>query len=390
MTVLASSVERLETELWHPGAVRESQGTAAEGWEQHVVLDRGGALMVLPASSLPASAAAMARWSNAMSAAAVASRTAAMLGLRTGLAMVALRDRVDVRVTAAPGEPPTLHEHLAAGLGVDRVVVACTFGPPRPNQKPVVQVMTPDGKTLAFAKVGWNPLTARLVAHEAGFLGGPEPNRTTMMRLPKLLDLSSWQDRQIATLAAVLGRPRLRRPEAPGVPVLRSLLALGTPHDGLISESPYRAELARRTTSPELRSALQTIDERWGNERLPFGRWHGDWTPWNMRSDKDGLVVWDWERTAPDAPAGFDALHYAFQSSLGGDAAPVDLLLAAIATQTPTLEALGVAPSAIPAVAALYVVELAVRFEGKDQRPSDGVAWMEGLVPESLRALVVV
>ena len=56
-------------------------------------------------------------------------------------------------------------------LGVPRVEVAVSIGRQlRPNLKPVLQIMTPEGDVLAYAKLGWNPLTRSLVENEAAVL----------------------------------------------------------------------------------------------------------------------------------------------------------------------------------------------------------------------------
>ena len=56
--------------------------------------------------------------------------------------------------------------HLSALLG-QPVRLGIHLGPPRANQKPVLQVLTPEGRTLGFAKIGANVLTRQLVAAEA-------------------------------------------------------------------------------------------------------------------------------------------------------------------------------------------------------------------------------
>ena len=56
-------------------------------------------------------------------------------------------------------------------LGVPRVEVAVSIGRQlRPNLKPVLQIMAPEGDVLAYAKLGWNPLTRSLVENEAAVL----------------------------------------------------------------------------------------------------------------------------------------------------------------------------------------------------------------------------
>ena len=61
---------------------------------------------------------------------------------------------------------------VAAELGrpLHELVVGVHLGPPRANRKPVLAVADRHGTLLAFAKCGVDPLTDRLVAHEAAAL----------------------------------------------------------------------------------------------------------------------------------------------------------------------------------------------------------------------------
>ena len=105
-----------------------------------------------------------------------AATEAAALMLRTGLPQRIARSRLTVAVapSVAEAELPqlVLRRHLAETLAAGRVELAVRIGATRPNGKPVVQVSRPDGRVLAYAKVGWNDLTRPLVAAEAEALRG--------------------------------------------------------------------------------------------------------------------------------------------------------------------------------------------------------------------------
>ncbi|UMG91344.1 hypothetical protein [Nocardioides sp. TF02-7] len=90
-------------------------------------------------------------------------------------------------------------------------------------------------------------------------------------------------------------------------------------------------------------------------------RWHGDLAPWNTARDATGtLWVWDWESCEPDAPAGLDALHWAF-SVHRETAGPGGIRLADCLTDAaPHLTALGAARRTWPALLRIY---LAVTIE---------------------------
>ena len=64
----------------------------------------------------------------------------------------------------------SLVDHLRAQIDstVTNAIVMC--GPVRANQKPVLQLLDRWGRTRAFVKVGWNPLTRSLLASEQNAL----------------------------------------------------------------------------------------------------------------------------------------------------------------------------------------------------------------------------
>jgi hypothetical protein len=69
---------------------------------------------------------------------------------------------------------------------------------------------------------------------------------------------------------------------------------------------------------PYYRHILQQgidVAEAWlGEQPLPFHLSHGDFTPWNTRSLKHHLFLFDWEYSAADNPPGYDLFHFAVQT----------------------------------------------------------------------------
>lgn len=110
--------------------------------------------------------------------------------------------------------------------------------------------------------------------------------------------------------------------------------------------------------------------------RVPFGAWHGDLTRWNVASTSRRAFVWDWERLALDAPAGFDALHYDLNEAVQAGVHPgVHRWLdsGSRLLRDPLMAATGLLPHTVSTVMALYLIDLATRFL-TDLRPgSSGV-----------------
>jgi hypothetical protein len=362
--------------LWDTGDIVSSR-ELPEGFADHVALTRDDSLVLIPMHPRRARAASPQRWTDHMSTPTVLARLALGFALRTGVARAFFHNRVGIRTT--DGDGPTLHEHLAAVFDVPRVAVAGAWGPPRPNQKPVLQVFDESGETLGFAKIGWNALTRELVDTEAAFLG-TEP-RLRYMRVPRLVHHGTWRDNSISISAPELGPIGWHRASRPGPEILAELAGLSPRYRARLDTSPYRAVLETRTAgwrSDEVATALTAVDHRWGESEVEFGHWHGDWAPWNMNSKGPRCIVWDWERTGPGTPVGFDAIHYGFHTAVAKGVSPVVALSDAAAYAARDLAALGILSPDTGALAVLYAIEMRTRFR------ADDVAWLNGLLPAAV------
>ena len=140
-------------------------------------------------------------------------------------------------------------------------------------------------------------------------------------------------------------------------------------------------EHIRPDASFAAREAIREVDRRWSQLPFRFGRWHGDWTPWNMATREGRPIVWDWERTAPSVPVGFDLLHYAFHRSLASDRDdPARCLVEAARSVAPPMRALGVHGARLDATVCLYVLEMHVRFGDSTVEADSEPSWIRGLL----------
>jgi hypothetical protein len=109
--------------------------------------------------------------------------------------------------------------------------------------------------------------------------------------------------------------------------------------------------------------ALGVITDRGGQQTLTLGAWHGDWSPWNMASTGNGLLVWDWERFATGVPLGFDALHHQLQAEVIGTRSDPQAAALRCREHAPrNLAPFGLAPAQARLTAVLYLTELATRY----------------------------
>ena len=292
--------------------------------------------------------------------------------LASGLGDLVLRDRILVRV---PPGAQTIESHLSSVLG-QRVQVSIHLGAARANRKPVLQLLTPSGQTVGFAKIGANPLTSGLVRAEHEALGRLSTARLARLDVPRVLDLSRWQGMDVLVLSPLpvwLKRTPLRPGQLQDAmaEVARVSGVRNTP----LTESEYWRRLAVRLHDAcdgrddadgeyaALRAAIGKLAEMAGTAALGFGCWHGDWTPWNMACTRAGLLVWDWERFTVGAPVGFDALHYWLQAEVvPGRRDPAQAAAECVRRSEALLEPLGVAPPQARLTALAYLADLSVRY----------------------------
>ena len=190
-----------------------------------------------------------------------------------------------------PGTGPTRTWPPTCARSLDRdLVVSLRIGPPRANRKPVLELLSPDGEMLGFAKVGITDLTRELVRTEAAALdvlgvGRADPPAGAPAAAPR-------------PVARARGPGPGAAESAPAGPVSRAMLtsamaelatragrhhAAGRP-EPLLARAAVAAGGLRASRAG--RGAAAGHGRPAGHRRratsLAFGSWHGDWTPWNM------------------------------------------------------------------------------------------------------------
>ena len=319
-------------------------------------------------------------------------------GLTTGLGPLLLRDRVRL---VGPGGAPSIESHLAEVLGTD-VRVSLYLGAPRANRKPVLQVLAPDGRTLAWVKVGVDPLTCRLVADEAAALTALAATDLRLATVPRVLHSGRWNGLELLVQSPLPVDPRRPRPGWDRVVAAQAEVAgIGAVAGQPLAATAYWTTLRDRTdrlpagpAADELRALTARVAEDCGDVPVTVGAWHGDWTPWNTASggDRQGgaLLVWDWERFGSAVPTGYDTLHWRLQSDLVNSLAdPAASARRCLETAPATLAPLGLTAEAARATAVGYLTELATRYVTDRQaeagaRLGDVGTWLLPVVGEAV------
>lgn len=273
-----------------------------------------------------------------------------------------------------------------AGLLDERELCAgVTIGPPRPNRKAVVQMVRPDGATVAWVKVSCTPLTAALVTNEGDWLHRINRSPVTTadgrsLEVPVPLARARWRDLDVLVTTPLPGRTSTGG-FAPDADLLRAVARLDDGGVHRAAHSPWWSAVRDRIgTVPGmadrdlLQAAVEAMGKRLAAVTWSFGAWHGDLTSWNARSCGHFVQIWDWERCGAPLPVGFDAAHAAFQAAqiarhLGVPAAAS----AADEAVAVVLADIGDDPAAATDLVTSYLIERWLRWD-EDTRLGSGTS----------------
>jgi hypothetical protein len=341
-------------------------GAAGETVAEYLVVpDARRPRLLVPSVSRRVAAAAVRRYAEPQSRTARLKRDAVVAALRTGASGVLLRDRI--RVTGPPEE--SIDGYLRSALGRD-LAMSIHIGPARANRKPVLQLISPDGDTFGFGKLGTGPLTQRLVRAETTALAALGTSGLTRLTVPEVLHAGQWRGLQVLIQSALpVWLPRAPLTARRLTAAMLDIAGCCGYTNGTLGGSAYWAELRGRLAAVQDRSegvalaaAAEQLVTHAGNTSLRYGAWHGDWAPWNMANLADALLVWDWERFTRGVPVGFDAIHHELQRRIQGSGDAAGAVDATVRRAAELLQPFGVADDARELTALLYLVDLAARY----------------------------
>jgi hypothetical protein len=319
--------------------------------------------MLVPASRR-AAAAAVRRYPQSDSGLGRIERGLAVLALRTGASALVLRDRIQVARPPGTPVPDTIDQYLRRALKQD-VLLSVHIGRERATRKPVLQLLTPEGKVIGFAKLGIDPPTRQLVRMETIALVTLDHLKLRRVQAPRVLHAGRWRNTDVLVQQALPSWGRRAEPPARLLTEAMRELAWSTG----VSRGPLAGSRYWRALHERLRGLAtlgRVADElvlSMGDLELTFGAWHGDWVPENMAAVADRLLLWDWEQFAQDVPVGLDALHYDLAVRLAAGLDPGQALDATFGRAAGLLAPFGVGePEAVRATGLLYAIDLATRY----------------------------
>ncbi len=218
-------------------------------------------------------------------------------------------------VRRSDSSAPTLREHLGSLLGRSDIEITIASGPVRPNRKPVIRILDTEGSLLAFAKLGPDDETDRLVTNEARALAHLVENPVDRVRVPSVFAFDAWGGRPLLVLEPLPVDDTEVNTDVARVDAdvaKRIATSFGTrrsPIGSLESLDELRRRLERLADN---RPVSQTLERLANGPEVVVGAWHGDWSPFNMApADGHSWFVWDWERFGDGVPLGLDLIHLA-------------------------------------------------------------------------------
>jgi hypothetical protein len=244
--------------------------------------------------------------------------------------------RTIIGAGAVPGEKVWLEEDalarletmLASVVGVEAVRLAFYLGVPAPHRKVTAQVLTPDGKTLAYAKIATSPLAQEAVKAERRALLRLSESADLQGTVPKVLGSLDWHGGTILLITMGPPRPGPRGLSSVHLRFCTQVFQSFRVQETFV-ESPMWTRMSEiwlrlQHNSPEtlpanLGPALEWLHDELGPVSMPLSLAHGDFTPWNTRLGPRSLFVLDWERASEGMSPLYDAFNFqALQAALQG------------------------------------------------------------------------
>ncbi|RMF59466.1 MAG: hypothetical protein D6748_06325 [Calditrichaeota bacterium] len=219
------------------------------------------------------------------------------------------------------GETLTFIEHIKNIFDCDDLTLAIALGTPKSERKPILQIMSPNGKVLGYVKLGWNDVTNRLVSNEIKALQMMAEQRLPF-QVPRLLYAGQWGEQFLCIQTPPSEKTKgahwnLDKRYLSGLRSLSQINRL----DNRLRESVFWQNIMERRKLIKNSYWRHAIDVGiqevqtsliLNGQKVPFHFCHGDFAPWNVAIiDKDDTVfLFDWEYAQWEAPAGYDLYHW--------------------------------------------------------------------------------
>lgn len=243
-----------------------------------------------------------------------------VLAAKSGLSNLAIRDRVYFHRN---------DDFIKKIFGRNDLYYAIFTGTEGTHRKVTVQVMDGKGTILGYIKTSGNEDVDELLRNEAEILGDLSRLELKSGLFPKIIyrgEIKGTNVLILDTLKSVNSRSSSKLSDK-HVDFLSELFQK-TARILKYKESGFAMGLQQRLRDLENKTleigklkdtyekALDFVERNMGDEEMPFGLCHRDFTPWNTFFHNGLLYVFDWEYAKRDYPPLLDIFHFIIQDGI--------------------------------------------------------------------------
>ena len=240
---------------------------------------------------------------------------AAKVALQFAAAVGAL-PRITKTLSVSCNSGPGLFDKIAQISETPDALFAVTFGTVSSYRKLTVTVMRPDGAVVAFVKVAMTQEASFRIKQEAEMLKTLSLTALSPF-VPRVLFDGQWNGQMALCVSAGPAEASPMHFNAAHralLEVLWSIRPVARDAQMLVIEVEEEINRLGTTFDPDSASVISAAIARARQElkdtNISCGLYHGDFAPWNLRTAKDALFVFDWEAAAWDRPNLWDIAHF--------------------------------------------------------------------------------
>ncbi len=237
--------------------------------------------------------------------------------LLSGVARAGWAGAVGSRVCVGSKGALPLEMLVTELTGERHPVFALSLGTPGSNRKLTAQVMRPTGEILGYIKLPLSETARERVRHEAAVLERLQNLAGLRKHIPKVLHSGAWGNGYLLFQSAgphSLGPIEFGRSHTDFLQLLWNAERVEKPGCLLLKEVADCFRIAEPLLNLGWRelgkAALSAASWRLQSAMIPCGVMHGDFAPWNTRTETGRLFLFDWESAAWDAPNLWDVYHF--------------------------------------------------------------------------------
>lgn len=241
-----------------------------------------------------------------------------------GLLSLLKSNKLNMKLINSTDESGKLKECIEEVFNRDDFALGISTGILGPFCKVTAMIMDSDGRTLGFAKIGKTSLAIKRIKNEANILRGLKFETLgtgSRVKAPECLYDGQINDAFILVQSPAPFEGRSGRSDfnEDYAEVLNAFIK-----DTVVKKNFVESEFCKSLKNgiakyslsfrDLLMNALNYLEETICDKEIMFSLSHGDFAPWNILWSGKKAFIFDWESACLETPAGFDLVHFLFQT----------------------------------------------------------------------------